>query len=63
MSEAVGFPAPFLPPIPRNWRELRADIAAVFHWQPSEIDALTVDDFLLAHGEAEARLGLMRGVR
>lgn len=42
---------------------MRADIAAVFHWQPSEIDALTVDDFVLAHGEAEARLGLMRGGR
>ncbi|WP_395832650.1 hypothetical protein [Elstera sp.] len=36
---------------------------AVFHWQPSAIDALTVDDFLLAHGEAEERVGLMRGGR
>lgn len=42
---------------------MRADIAAVFHWQPSEIDALAVDDFLLAHREAEERFGLMRGGR
>ncbi|WP_141210855.1 GpE family phage tail protein [Elstera cyanobacteriorum] len=42
---------------------MRADIAAIFHWQPSEIRALTVEDFLLAHAEAEARVLLMRGGR
>ncbi|WP_081305891.1 GpE family phage tail protein [Aliivibrio fischeri] len=32
-----------------------ADLAIVFHWQPSEIDKLSLDDLLLFREEARVR--------
>jgi len=29
-----------------------AEVAYVYHWPPSELDAMTVDDLLLWHGQA-----------
>ena len=29
-----------------------ADLAYIFHWQPSELDALAPDDLLAWHGRA-----------
>ncbi|WP_339387169.1 GpE family phage tail protein [Moellerella wisconsensis] len=37
--------------------ELIADIATVFHWAPSEYDAMTVGEILLWHQRAAARTG------
>ncbi|WP_338050590.1 GpE family phage tail protein [Providencia vermicola] len=37
--------------------ELIADIAIVFHWAPSEYDAMTVGEILLWHKRAAARTG------
>lgn len=35
---------------------LLADLAYVFKWQPSELDALTIDEVLMWHAEIE-RIG------
>ncbi|HHR5846969.1 GpE family phage tail protein [Providencia rustigianii] len=37
--------------------ELIADIATVFHWAPSEYDAMTASELLLWHQRAAARTG------
>lgn len=43
----------FFSRLPENWRELIADLAYVFHFQPSELWAMTLDDMEFWWGQAE----------
>ncbi len=38
-----------------------ADIAFIFHWQLSELEAMTIADLALWHAKARARLEAVRG--
>ena len=46
IQEAFDFLAPFITSWPSNWRELAADLAYFWHWQPSETWALTGPELL-----------------
>lgn len=36
-----------------NWRELLADLAFVFHFQPSEMDEMPISELLQWHDQAK----------
>ena len=38
-----------------------ADIAAIFHWQPAELDALSIEDLFMWQRLAVARWNAMNG--
>lgn len=46
----------FFARLPQNWRELIGDLAYVFHFQPSELWAMELDEWLMWHAQAE-RIG------
>ncbi|WP_342665399.1 GpE family phage tail protein [Psychromonas aquimarina] len=41
--------------LPERIESIYADLAIIFHWQPSEIDKLTLDELLLFRDEADKR--------
>jgi len=35
-----------------SWRRVRADLAAIYHWQPSELDDMLWEDMRRDHVDA-----------
>ena len=47
--------------MPADWHAVLADLAMVFHWPPSELWDLPLDDLWHWHAEAKKRLEAMYG--
>ena len=51
-TEMVSGLYPFFRGVPGNWRDIIGYLAWFFHWPPSEIAQLTVEQMLFWHGQA-----------
>ncbi len=45
----VALSRPYIQSLPENWRALCADLAGFFHWSPSELKRMTVEQMMAHH--------------
>lgn len=48
---------------PFAWRQVRNDLALIYHWQPSELDEMEWLDLVADHAEAVKRFNVVHGSR
>lgn len=48
---------------PLAWRQIRCDLALIYHWPPSELDELDWLDMVADHAEAVKRFNALHGSR